>query len=82
MIKYIINVVYSKTDIYGNRYSYATLTSAATGKSITLQSGYGENQLKYWLARKEVNLEQLSASESEIGIRDFNRQTKKHEVLA
>lgn len=78
-IKYILEIITSKGDMYGNRYCAFVFTSTETGKFVKGRMGYGNGEN----ARSGVfrlngvqHVQNFATYYTEMKIRDFNRHTK------
>lgn len=80
MIRFLIETTSSKSDMYGNRYHFATITSTKTGLDLRVKSIGGESNARA-LVRKNTDAEwsEIHATESTLPIREFNRAAKFHE---
>ena len=77
-IKFIVDTVMSKSDIYGNRYGYSVVTSTETGKSMTLRTPCHGNTTA--LLRRNWEWDEINGSESELPIRQWNSLSKEIDI--
>lgn len=80
MIRFLIHTVSSLTDINGNRYHFATITSTVTGKELRIKQVGGESNARA-LLREHTNadFEQINSTQSDMKIREFNRARAVHQ---
>ena len=77
MIRFIVQTVSSLTDVNGNRYHFATITSTKTGKSLNLSSVGGDSNA-HGLVKGLINVdwEQIYCINQSEMIRDWQRLNK------
>lgn len=73
-IKFIVDTVMSKGDIYGNRYGYSVVTSTETNKGITFRTPCHGNTTA--LLRRNWEWDEIWGTETELPIRQWNRASK------
>ena len=80
MIRFLIDTVSSLTDINGNRYHFATITSTKTGREIRVKQVGGESNARALLFRhvEGVSHGHIHNTHSDMKIREFNRAAKFH----
>ena len=76
MIRYIIHVISSKPDIYGNRWHYARVTSTKTGKELTFRTEAPSNARAHVNATVPVSHSETYYIESELAKRYWNEAVK------
>lgn len=85
MIRYILTIYTSRFDINGNRETFATVTSAATGKSLAFRAHSAGNA--YAAVANRPNRQYLTypalfrTEQDEIPIRQWARMAKCHDLL-
>jgi hypothetical protein len=79
MIRFIVKTVSSRTDVNGNRYHFATITSTKTGKYINLDSVGGDSNA-HGLVRKllDTDWEEIYSTNQSEMVRDWQRMNKWH----
>lgn len=81
MIRFLIHTVSSLTDVYGNRYHYATITSTKTGKDLRIKSLGGPSNARHLVRTKtDADWSEINSTEADMKIREFNRSVKFHET--
>ena len=74
MIRFIVETVSSKTDINGNRYHFATVTSTKTGKTLNLASVGGDsNAVRLVKSKLDLDWSEIHSTNQTEMIRDWNR---------
>jgi hypothetical protein len=81
MIRFLIHTTSSKTDIYGNRYHFATITSTKTGKFIPVMHLDGPDNAAGQV-RNVLNTDwsEIHATRETQSIRQFNALKKFNEA--
>ena len=76
MIRFLIDTTVSKRDMYGNCYSYSTVTSTKTGRSLVINSGAMSSGCNVKGILRSAGLEhsEIHYAESMLPIREFNRR--------
>lgn len=79
MIKFIVDTTSSKTDVNGNRYHFATITSALTGKTLRVKSVGGDSNA-VGLVRNIAcaGWDEIHSTQSEMAIRPFRHARDFH----
>lgn len=75
-IRFIISTTVAKRDIYGNCYNFSQVTSTLTGRSVTINSGWGSDgsNVRALLRSQGLEWSQLYYCERVIGKRDYKRE--------
>lgn len=78
MIRFIIETTSSKTDVYGNRYHFATITSTKTGKYLQLDHVGGPSNAAGLVRRTVpgIGWDEIHSVNSDEAIRRFNELRK------
>ena len=81
MIRFLIHTVSSLTDINGNRYHFATITSTVTGKILRIKQVGGESNARALLRKHTgADWEEINSTQSDMKIREFDRIRNRHEA--
>ncbi len=72
MIRYIVETVSSKRDVYGNCYHYAVITSTKTGKKLIIKHCGGPDNAKHYV-HKVADWSEMHATETIYPIRRYNQ---------
>lgn len=84
MIRFLIHTTVSKRDMYGNCYSYSSVTSTKTGRSLVISSGAMSDggNVKALLRKAGLEHSEIHYTESMLPIREWNRRepSKDHTV--
>lgn len=82
-VRFIVAVTSSATGRGGNRYHFATITSAKTGKQLKLRDINGPSAPRFLLSRllgrgADINYPAIVTMECTIGVRQWNQWSKQH----
>lgn len=75
MIRFIVETVSSKRDVYGNCYHYAIVTSTKTNKCLIIKHCGGPDNARHYV-HKVVEWSEMYSSETSLPIRQFDRLAK------
>ena len=78
MIRFLIDTTIRKRDVSGNCYHFTCVTSTKTGKSLTVNSGWGSDggNIKAFLRRMNVEWNEMHYSEAVLPARQYDRIEK------
>lgn len=76
MIRFIVETTSSKTDINGNRYHFATITSTKTGQSLAVDHVGGDSNIEHRLREAGLEWGEMKAINRTEAIREWQRQRK------
>ena len=80
MIRFLIDTVSSLTDVNGNRYHFATITSTKTGKSVRVKQIGGESNARGMVRNLTgADWSEIHCTESDLKIRQFDRARARHQ---
>ena len=80
MIRFLIHTVSSLTDINGNRYHFATITSTKTGNTLHIKQVGGESNARALLRKHtDADWEEINSTQSDLKIREFDRARACHQ---
>ncbi len=75
-IRFLVHTVSSKTDVNGNRYHYAVITSTATGRALAVRNLGGDSNGVSLVRQALDTWEGIHRSEATLPIREFNARHK------
>ena len=79
MIRFIIKTVSSETDVNGNRYHFATVTSTKTGNILNLDSVGGDENAPHLVRRLlDLDWDEVWAVQFHLPKRQWQRSHKFH----
>ena len=83
MIRFLVDTVSSLTDVNGNRYHFATITSTKSREIVRVKDIGGENNARA-LVRKFTGAEfsEIYSTRAELKIRDFDHALAFHDAGA
>ena len=82
-VRFIVEVVSSKSDANGNRSHFARLTSTKTGKRLTVRDLGGPGNMSFLLCRLlgrsfNPNYPNVYSTETTLGVRNWRRAAGRH----
>lgn len=75
-IRFLVHTVSSKTDINGNRYHYAVITSTETGRTLCVKNLGGDSNGRHLVRRALDTWEGIHNEETSLPIREWQRRHK------